>query len=283
MEDTAARKPDGGTAAQEAGSGTAAGEPAREADAIQVTLTANAGLLIRWRGTVLLLDALFSGDGHPFSAPTPADVRAMLDGTPPFEQVDFLLCTHAHPDHFSADLTREFLTRRTVKGVLLPEDESIRDNGLEAVIQARRVPCQMLSPHMRRGVFHPADGLTVEALRTRHLGDAYRDALHFCYRISFGGKRVLFTADADYTQETFADAAAEPLRALFVNPLFFAALRRPRFFHGTLPAERVCVYHIPFPEDDAMGMRGTTAHEALHWPGNRFPDLLCQRFQTVEL
>ena len=79
---------------------------------------------------------------------------------------------------------------------------------------------------------------------------------HACLLLTLGEKRVLFTADADYTLETFP--GLPPLDAVFVNPLFFRALRTGRFFQGALPARTICVYHVPFPEDDRAGC-------APHW------------------
>ena len=67
---------------------------------IGVTLLANAGVLIRYRDTALLLDGLFGRKDNPFSLLPPGCREAMLRGEPPFERLDYLLFTHYHPDHF---------------------------------------------------------------------------------------------------------------------------------------------------------------------------------------
>ena len=52
---------------------------------ISVTLLANAGVCIGYRGMTLLLDGIFGREGNPFS-PLPADCRQkMCRGEPPFE------------------------------------------------------------------------------------------------------------------------------------------------------------------------------------------------------
>lgn len=66
---------------------------------IRVTLLANAGVLIRYRDTALLLDGLFGRKDNPFSLLPPGCREAMLRGEPPFERLDYPLSPHCHGDH----------------------------------------------------------------------------------------------------------------------------------------------------------------------------------------
>ena len=71
---------------------------------IQVTLVANAGILLRVQDTSILLDALFSDPTCSFCEPSPATKERLLCGRPPFDAVDYVLFTHLHKDHFSEDM-----------------------------------------------------------------------------------------------------------------------------------------------------------------------------------
>ena len=84
---------------------------------IRVTLLANAGVLIRYRDTALLLDGLFGRKDNPFSLLPPGCREAMLRAEPPFERLDYLLFTHYHPDHFDPEMVRALLEHRRVKGL----------------------------------------------------------------------------------------------------------------------------------------------------------------------
>ena len=91
---------------------------------ISVTLLANAGVCIGYRGMTLLLDGIFGREGNPFS-PLPADCRQkMCRGEPPFEKLDCLLFTHFHPDHFSPEMTMQIVGSRPVRALFFPEDEA---------------------------------------------------------------------------------------------------------------------------------------------------------------
>lgn len=253
-------------------------------EALRVTLVANAGVLLEYDGTTLLLDGIYGPEGHPFSNLAPRVWQAMLAGEPPFERIDYLLFTHAHPDHFSPAMTLEYLRRRPVKGVFAPDTRTVGESGLRAYLQESGTPCVLLSEETDRAAFRIEPRLTVRAFRTAHLDKAFARVKHFCYLISFGEKQVLFTADINYVTEDLARLRGRELRAAFVNPMFFNALRTGKFFKGTLPAAGICVYHVPFSEDDSTGIRQRLEHDLACWDAGRGPVVpLWDRFQQIEL
>lgn len=253
-------------------------------EALHVTLVANAGLLLEYGGTTLLLDGIFGREGHPFSAPTGPVRQKLLNAEHPFERIDYLLFTHAHPDHLSPELTLEFLAKRRVKGVFLPDTRSVRESGLVERLTQSAEPAVLLSSATDHAAYRIEPGIEVRSFRTRHLDGKYQNVKHFCYLLTFGEKRVLFTADVDYVHEDFASLRDVHLRAVFVNPLFFSALRTGHFFRGELDTETVCVYHIPFREDDADGMRARLARAYALWGAER-PGalLLSEPFERLTL
>ena len=49
--------------------------------ALRITLIANAGLLMTYRGTTLMVDGIYGREGHPFSNLSPEVWREMLEIT----------------------------------------------------------------------------------------------------------------------------------------------------------------------------------------------------------
>ena len=255
-----------------------------EQDVLRVTLISNAGLLLEYNGITLMLDGIYGREGHPFSNLSADTWQRMLQGLAPFEQIDYLLFSHAHPDHFSPAMTCEFLQHRRVKGVFLPSGMGEAAGALLDVLQSRRIPCVTLSEQTDHAYYRIEPEITVHAFSTRHLDKKFWNIPHFCYLITFGRKQVLFTADVDYTSETFAALGDTPLRAVFVNPLFFSALEKGSYFHGTLHTQSICIYHVPFSQDDSMRMRPPLARNLVEWPLDRQETfVLCDAFQQIEL
>lgn len=251
---------------------------------LRVTLIANAGLLLQYNGCTLMLDGIYGGEGHPFSNLSPAVWQGMLRGDPPFEKIDYLLFSHAHPDHFSAPMVREFLEHRRVKGLFMPAGRTVEKSGLVTYLKETGTQCVLLSKQTDHAAYRIEPDITVQAFSTRHLDKKFQNVHHVCYLITFGEKKILFTADVDYTQETFDTIRQIPLRAVFVNPLFFGVLRRGRFFRGELNTKSICIYHVPFSGDDPMRMRPVLAHDLVEWPPDRSETfVLCDAFQHIDL
>ena len=186
------------------------------------------------------------------SAYLPPDTAAALrDGLPPYDGIDYLAFTHDHSDHFSAEAAADYLRAHPVKGVLLPRTDTPACRRLQEQLAAQGIPWAAAGE--APVTLRPEPGVTIQTLPTRHLDRRFWGVPHTALLVTLGEKRFLFTADADYTKETFP--GLPPLRAAFLNPLFFHALCTGRFFRGALPAETLCVYHIPFPADDDGGLR----------------------------
>lgn len=238
---------------------------------VKITLVANAGVLMEYRGKKLLLDGIFHAESHeenPFSN-IPAPLwNEMREGRPPFDGIDCLLFTHNHVDHFSPELTREYLVKQPVKAVFLPTDEG-EQGGLRRLLQEKGIPFLSLDTVANGRPVPLESGITVTAFHTRHVDKAFLTTPHDCYLLSFDGKKLLFTADVDYTFETFPELKDVPLRAVFVNPLFFGALQSRRFFRGELQTRTICIYHVPFPEDDIMHYRTILTQGIARWGTDR--------------
>jgi L-ascorbate metabolism protein UlaG (beta-lactamase superfamily) len=222
---------------------------------IRVTLLANAGVLIRYRGVSLLLDGIFGQKDNPFS-PLPEGCReAMLRGEPPFQELDYLLFSHYHPDHFAPEMVRRLLERRPVRGLFYPRDDAPEVRQLSGWLRQEVIPCVLLSHKTDRAVIQIEPHISVQAFMTAHLGQEYRDVPHACYLLTFDGRRVLFTADTDYLHETLSHLSGTHLDAVFLNPLFYQACFNRRLFRGYFDTDTLCVYHVPFREDDRMHMQ----------------------------
>lgn len=229
---------------------------------IRIISLANAGVLLIWRGKKLLIDGLYHFDGKPFSNVTAETAEKLWAGLHPYDEIDYLMFTHTHPDHFSPEMTADYLERHRVKGLLLPPARGDEQDRLQAVLAARQIPC-ITDPEGGRVTLRPEPGIQVEAIHTRHLDQKYWDVPHYALLVTLGEDRLLFTGDTDYTHETLTDIP--PLRAAFVNPLFFRAIVTGRFFRGTLRTETLCVYHVPFRADDCYHMREPVDKDAANW------------------
>ena len=248
---------------------------------VTITFLANAGLLLQYDGHALLLDALQKSEATPFS-PLPAALEGELfRGGTPLSDADALLFTHLHPDHFSAGLTLQYMERWPRSMLLLPN--ACGDPCFDAAAAQAGTRLISFPPSAECARFNLTPNISVFAFATRHLGKQYHRVPHICYLLCVGEKNILITGDIDYTFESLHQLDGVPLHAAFVTPLFFSALRRGRFFKGTLEATHICVYHIPFEADDQFQVRRSLHRDLSLWQGQSQVIALKQPCQALTL
>lgn len=222
---------------------------------IDIRMVANAGVLVEHDGAGLLVDGIHREGGHPFSPVSEADLARMRKGESPFAHLDYLFFTHEHPDHCTPGLVREQVRERPVRGLLLPGQQggSPELARLLEGLQQQGVPYQTLGlPPGRTQRFELADGLSITALGTRHMGPQYRNVRNDCLLLSWDGANLLFTGDADPVADYYAALRDVPLEAAFVNPLFLHDARGREIITTLFRPRRLVVHHLPFPADDTL-------------------------------
>ncbi|WP_207260178.1 MBL fold metallo-hydrolase [Desulfovibrio sp. Huiquan2017] len=218
-------------------------------DCIDIDLVANAGVLVRGGGLGLLVDGMHNQDGHPFDRTSREDMDRMGRGEGLFAQLDYLLFTHEHPDHFTPELVLAHLERRPVKGVFLPDavHGSSDLDRLVGELERRSVPywTMGLAPGRTRTVT-PEPGLTVTAVGARHMGKQFQEVRNDCLLVELEGMRLLFTGDADHVSAYYEEALRDvPIDAAFVNPIFYHNPNGQAIIDGIFRPLEVIVYHMP--------------------------------------
>ncbi|UCG12673.1 MAG: MBL fold metallo-hydrolase [Deltaproteobacteria bacterium] len=86
---------------------------------LTVTYVGNEGFLIECEGKKVLIDALFGGwESAWCQVPPDSVVELMTAARPPFDSVDLIAVTHAHLDHFDADIVAAH-TKHNRRGILV--------------------------------------------------------------------------------------------------------------------------------------------------------------------
>ncbi len=251
---------------------------------IKVTFLVNAAVLLEYDGVKLLLDGIYDKRGHCFSNLSAKQWEDLKKGSGDFSNIGYLLFTHAHGDHFSAERVAEYLDYQRPKAIFLPWCDTDAFEVLRKKAEKKGIPCVLPDAALcKRTIFRPEPDVAIRVLWTGHLDKLYQDVVHFCYLLTCGTKNILFTADVDFTKESFAELQGIALDAVFVNPLMMQSKEGRRLlFDGILQAKTQIVYHIPFAGEDKMGIRKLAEGAALRTKeGN--PIYLMEEGQTCFL
>jgi L-ascorbate metabolism protein UlaG (beta-lactamase superfamily) len=163
-----------------------------------MTFLANEGVMLASGGKKVLIDALFLKYKTGFATPADSTQAALAAARAPFDNVDLILATHYHGDHFHPGPVAAHLaanpraTLATSSQVIDSLRGRVRTGGpLDARILGRTTP-----PGTRRR--ETINGIPIEFLGIPHgTGPSNHLAIqHLAYIVELGGKRVLHIGDA---------------------------------------------------------------------------------------
>lgn len=212
---------------------------------------ANEGVMISSGDAKVLFDAFYEDSYGQYALVREQTRAALMDGTPPYDDIDALFVSHVHGDHFSAAPTLEFLQKNPAVSLfasaqvitaLKKEDgaDDISDR-LKAFSLAAGDPPQELG-------FGPID---IDVVRIPHAGGPGRaDIENLAFRVTLDkAYTVLHMGDADPADRHFAPHQshwdAKPLDMALPPYWFFANDVGRSIVDDRLKAKDAIGIHVP--------------------------------------
>lgn len=170
---------------------------------LEITYIANEGVLLEKGAKKVLIDAIFDGYFDDYLHPSDRLREDMTEGISPYNDVDVVLVTHRHRDHFETQATGKFLKAH--------EESTLLSN--YQVADSLKLDYDDFRLISSRVIGHDRTLLTIEkeindikiiSFFIEHAGGR-RDppAENLCYIIDFDGQSVLHLGDADMDFERF--------------------------------------------------------------------------------
>jgi L-ascorbate metabolism protein UlaG (beta-lactamase superfamily) len=170
--------------------------------ALELVYLANEGFLARVGEHTVAIDA-FVTEPYGGYAAVPKELFADLVARKgAFGDLDLLLVSHAHPDHFQPKAAAEFLAAHSdVPCVTSPQVLEALGTELSELPKG----CQALLPEAGAVVAETAGGIRVELLRLPHAGGARTASVeNLGHLIELDGVRLLHVGDADVERDELA-------------------------------------------------------------------------------
>lgn len=201
---------------------------------MELTRTANAGILLKLDGVSILLDGVCR-EVKPYPA-TPPEIRAKLMEQWP----DIVAFTHMHKDHYDPAYAAAYIG------------------------QTGRV---ILGPGQVKGSMKPVTvgNVAVIPLSSRHIGTAGKTVEHASFIVE-GSQCLWFMGDSAPSQWRNKDL---PKPDVLVVPYAYANTPASWALTQSFGAKQTVLLHMPPKEDDTLGLWDavqTTAGEALTIP-----------------
>jgi L-ascorbate metabolism protein UlaG (beta-lactamase superfamily) len=162
---------------------------------VQVFFVGNSGFLIVVGDKKVLIDAFF--DGFPPGYTLPFYVQtALLNAEPPFDNVDVILTTHDHADHFSASMISQYM-------VINPDTIFVSTSQAVNKLPDHINRSVAMDPSSETSISTQANGIQIQGIYISHGKPAVGEEEIFNngYVVTIGGIRVLHTGDISRIQD----------------------------------------------------------------------------------
>ena len=174
---------------------------------LKVTYLANCGFLYETNNSKVLIDPFGTEYGSFFYLPSDETKEKIINGKIPFNNIDLLLITHIHGDHFNAKLTESFLLNNKKAKVICPSQ--VYRQMKDSCKSFAQIKSQIISPALSINESKKMNikGISVTAIRMQHganrslVGVSYLDYTdyekteNFGYVIYFDKKTVFHQGD----------------------------------------------------------------------------------------
>jgi len=218
----------------------------------KVTYISNAGILLECNDSKIMIDGFCNSLLPIYKTPCDEIKELMISGINQFENIDALLFTHNHSDHFDAESTVSFLNNSKETLVLAPPNVIIEIKKRSHHIESNR----LINLEDRFGKTEDINinGIDIQSISMLHDGKENMDICNLAYLIDIAGKRVLHVGDAKPTKENYIhlDLIHKNID-LLIAPFPYIGLPVARqVIEKYIRPSKIVLVHFPYREMDTF-------------------------------
>ncbi|KAF5048927.1 Beta-lactamase superfamily domain protein [anaerobic digester metagenome] len=214
---------------------------------IKIAQVVNAGLLIEGTHKKILIDGIHNVKTHEWSTVDNGLMDYIIYGKDKFQDINYLLFTHQHSDHFNLEKTCEY----------------IRNNKTEHLITTRLNDAQLIMTdllmELDKDFYEPGDidfnNVKIKYIRTKHLAHEKVGIDHYVYIVEIDNKKILYLGDADFCKTELTQILKDIHVDVMIAPFIIVNSTIGRRFVTNVSPELLIINHLPNSEDDKDNYR----------------------------
>ncbi len=220
----------------------------------KISYVSNAGVLLTFNKKKVLVDGLCNSVVPIFKNP-PLEIQTqIIRGISPYKNIDLILFTHHHPDHFDPQSTVNFLKHHP-NTVVIANQDAISEI---CRLHSGWANSQLIQANTLMGLnenLHEVDGVKIWAISLLHEGDEYKYVENFAYLIEVGGKKILHVGDAKPISDNYINLnLIEKNIDLLIVPFPYVGLSSARqVIEKYINPQKIAAVHLPYRELDSGG------------------------------
>lgn len=215
----------------------------------------NAGVLIQLKDRKILIDGLCRSNNPIYKDPSPEIAQKIKRGIPPFNDLDLMLITHEHSDHFDPVSVDEFSKNNPGTVILstpkvISELRTYDSEGMNKK-QANLIEFNFDLHQKKTLNIH---GIKIRILSLAHMGKDQEETQNYAYLIEYGLK-LLHVGDAWAIPENYKELnlVSERINCLIAPFPYISIPSARRVIKDYINPQKIAVLHFPHKELDHFG------------------------------
>lgn len=190
----------------------------------QLCYLGNEGYHVKLSGANILIDAIYYYPGGQVANLSPRDSIAISQQSKNFAQIDWLLITHEHGDHFNDSMVFNYLQKNKTVHVLAPRpvvEKILALNNTDQVSADRLHPIDL---KMNEGMFEVklANNTNIKAWWINHTSKEMYHTVNIAYLITQGDITIFHAGDSEFVPEVFGKLGIDKLPIRYaILPFWF--------------------------------------------------------------
>lgn len=164
-------------------------------DKVKVTYIANDGVMIEFEDQKVVIDAINrTSNLTGWVSPSSTALRAVENGDPPYDNIDVIMITHGHGDHYATSAVRNYLSNNPQTKLIAPT--SIRNTFGASTAQLVNVSLEKFERTNQI-----LNGISIDILRVEHFdqfGNNFSGVESYAYVVQIKDKKFFHAGDIDY-------------------------------------------------------------------------------------
>lgn len=217
-----------------------------------VTYVANAGVLINLAGKKILIDALCNSS-LPIFQNTPVDIyNQIMRNISPYDNIDLILITHNHEDHFDAKMIGQYLDQH-VNTVVISTEGVISElrNRISDPKDPRLIA---INPQLYCAERIRVKDIDIQAFSMTHDGKEYVDVKNLAFLITYG-RIILHIGDAAPIKDNYQalNLRQHNIDLLIANFPYVGLPSARQIIKDYINPKSIAVVHLPIKDHDNYG------------------------------
>ncbi len=219
----------------------------------KITYVCNTGILAQYQGKKILIDGLCDSVTPIYKNPTDEAVHQIIKGISPFDDINMMLFTHHHTDHFEANSTAAALknnpniaiisTSKTIS-MLAPLVSNYDKEKMVALV-----------PALHASEYVNIQGIDIRAISLTHDGKGHENVQNLAYLIQIEDKKILHVGDAKPFEENFKNLnLVQEEIDLLLAPFPYVGIPSGReVIKKYIAPKKIGAIHLPYQDKDEGG------------------------------